>query len=492
MSELVQNSKFKEHCTSSKLSAKDIYFAFLNPCSDVDHFEVAQQFLSDKIEQARCFSSDMPSNRESLHPWLLKRSSEVGDKYSAYLAGRKAGAPRKYFSNKSHALYFLKGVAPTKLVDGAWLYGLLPHWKDTRCLPLIRTYLEELGDGDAEKNHVVLYQKLLEIQGCDNWQDLTDPYFVQGAIQLCMAHAPENFLPEIIGYNLGYEQLPLHLLITAYELNELGIDPYYFTLHITTDNAENGHAFKALQGLWLLKPLLGDTQKFYQRVLDGYRLNELGACTTSVIESFDIEKEVVDLFKRKAKVGKNMHSDYCRVGGRTINDWLAQPKDMPVFLDALTETGWFAKGKPAQESRFWKLIQGDHAEMFGVFNNCEQQLLRDWIEQPTADKSVTFNDVATHEKKPNRVPSFRAKLRAQAFPSNTPPRSSNVVNSRLRNSHAQNSNDFTDQLWQLEEAVAGMPDKDSAMHMLINLMSPNNHHTQAGLKATRMFKNMLF
>jgi hypothetical protein len=53
----------------------------------------------------------------------------------------------------------------------------------------------------------------------------------------------------VIGYNLGYEQLPLHLLITSYELNELGIDPYYFTLHVTVDNAGSGHAHKAVQAL---------------------------------------------------------------------------------------------------------------------------------------------------------------------------------------------------------------------------------------------------
>ena len=115
-------------------------------------------------------------------------------------------------------------MAPTKLVDGAWLYGLLQRWDDARFTALIQTYLEELGDGLPEKNHVVLYRKLLASQGCDDWRELDDEHFVQGAIQLALAEHAEQFLPEIIGFNLGYEQLPLHLLITSYELTELGVD----------------------------------------------------------------------------------------------------------------------------------------------------------------------------------------------------------------------------------------------------------------------------
>ena len=146
------------------------------------------------------------------------------------------------FRNRSHALHFIKSVAPTKLVDGAWLYGLLPRWTDARLAPLIRIYLEELGDGRAEQHHVLLYRKLLSAHGADRWHELGDEHHVQGAIQLSLAHHAAELLPEVIGFNLGYEQLPLHLPITAYELNELGVDPYYFSLHVTIDNASTGHA----------------------------------------------------------------------------------------------------------------------------------------------------------------------------------------------------------------------------------------------------------
>jgi hypothetical protein len=80
-------------------------------------------------------------------------------------------------------------------VDGAWLYGTLEKWQDPRFTALIRTYLEELGEGLPTKNHVVLYRKLLELQGCDRWDDLPDDHYVQGAIQLSLAYNAERFCP---------------------------------------------------------------------------------------------------------------------------------------------------------------------------------------------------------------------------------------------------------------------------------------------------------
>ena len=117
-------------------------------------------------------------------------------------------------------MYFLQCVAPTKQVDGAWLYGLLRYWQDQRFDGLLTTYLEELGDGEAAQNHVVIYRKLLSEHDADSEAGLEDDHYLQGALQLALGVCADEFLPEVIGFNLGYEQLPLHLLITAYELSE--------------------------------------------------------------------------------------------------------------------------------------------------------------------------------------------------------------------------------------------------------------------------------
>jgi len=460
-------------------SSKALYFLLLdNPESAAAR---SRDYLLAQIEAARQEPCDLPEALWELPGWIQGRAETVGIAYREYLSARKNGAPRRYFGSKSHALYFLKGAAPTKLVDGAWLYGTLPRWENPDFHPLIKTYLEELGDGVPDKNHVTLYRRLLAAHGCEHWESLSENHFVQGAIQLALAYNADRFLPEVVGYNLGYEQLPLHLLITSYELNELGIDPYYFTLHVTVDNAGSGHAHKAVQALRQLMAQSGDPADFFRRVLDGYRLNELGASTTSVIAGFDLEAELVEIFTAKAAVGRNMHSDYCRVAGRSINDWLGEPQQIPAFLGALESAGWIKRGEEVGNSRFWRLIQGERAEMFGVFTSYEQQVLRDWIQTPRdADASKRTTRVLSHRARQRTLDTLTRHAGKSGYPERG-----------LIRRHAAGALQGDAELRELEANVAGAAGKPEAMAMLARLMSPSVHHTAIGLMASRMYSQLL-
>jgi hypothetical protein len=356
---------------------RELYEMLLKDAPGAD--AAARRFLQRQLARAATLPSELPGEVEQLLQWSQAHCAAVADQYADYLASRQQGAPRRYFAEKSHALYFLQHVAPTKEVDGAWLAGVLKHWRDGRFDGLIDTYLEELGDGIARQNHVVIYRKLLTENACEDPQSLSDEHFLQGVVQLALGRCSDEFLPEVIGYNLGYEQLPLHLLISAYELRELGIDPHYFRLHVTIDNASTGHARKAVQSLLELMPVGEGREAFYRRVTLGYRLNDLGIGSTAVINDFDLHREVVSMLERKALFGQHMHSDYCRIENRTINQWLSTPGQMGGFLAALERKGWIKRGAAPQESRFWKLIEGSDAAMFGVFNGYEKQLLSDWI-----------------------------------------------------------------------------------------------------------------
>ena len=472
------------HAAQGVPAARALYLRLMHGYGEDDDAVLAP-FLDAQLARAALAPCDLPADIGSLADWTALRSAAVTARYSDYLAARKSGAPRRYFSNRAHALYFLRCVAPTKLVDGAWLYGTLPRWHENEFRPLIKTYVEEHGEGLPAKNHVVLYQRLLDNHGCNDWQDLAEEHFTQGAIQLALGYLGERYLPEMVGYNLGYEQLPLHLLITSYELNELGIDPYYFTLHLTVDNAATGHAHDAIEAVHRLAARARDPQQFYRRVRAGYRLNELGAGTCSVIESFDLEQELVRVLASKAAVGKDMHGDYCRVAGKTINAWLADPVQIPALLRAFESSGWIQRGAAPEESRFWRLIQGERAEMFGVFSSYEQQILADWI------TSAPAAGEAAHAAP--RVASFRASQRALA-PLPAPDAHSHPPRPLIRYRYqVQDSEHATgdDLLRSLEQAVALAPTKADAMTLLIEQMSPARHHGAAGLMATRMFVGLL-
>jgi len=449
--------------------AREIYDA-LNVHEPGDEALAAgANYLRERLEEAGRLACDLPPALDGLAAWMERRHDEVGGQYLAYLQARKAGAPRRYFSCRAHALYFLQGVAPTKMVDGAWLYGLLPRWRDERFRGLIRTYLEELGEGRAHANHVAMYRKLLAVSGCEHGSPAGDGHYVQGAIQLCLAYGCRDFLPEVVGFNLGYEQLPLHLLITTYELAELGLDSYYFQVHLTVDNAGTGHARKAVEAVRAACPAMGGSQDYYQRVRRGYLLNELGLGTVSVIQSFDLQAEIERILRDKSRHGRHMHSDYCKVAGRTVNDWLSEPGGMADFLQALQRQGWIKRHADPSESRFWRLLQGERAEMFGVFSRYELQVIHDWIAGERAGE-----------------PAARA---AQAVPLRLRARlaggSSTVVGAE------PGADEQDEDVRLLKRNAMEAATVQDAMALLAGMMAPAVHYTPAGMMATRMFARLM-
>jgi hypothetical protein len=330
----------------------------------------------------------------------------------------------------------------------------------------VRTYVEELGEGAVDKNHVVLYRGLLARYALDPLDDLDDALYRQGVLQLALGWNAQDFLPEIAGFNLGYEQLPLHLLITAYELNELGLDPYYFTLHVTVDNADTGHARRACQAVLDLLPRVDDGGAFWRRVQAGSKLASAGPGTTAVIASFDAEREVLRILRNKAAKGSGSHSDYCRVGGRHVNDWLSNPDQLPAFLAELLQAGWIRRGEPAANSRFWKLLQGERAEMFGVFSSYELQVIHDWI-RGDASRDGLPHDAGEGER---RRPTFRAAAR-NGMVASLAADASTLLDPDL--------DAFTERL-----SAAEPGDREA---LLVDAMSPATHWTPAGLEATRVF-----
>jgi hypothetical protein len=437
-------------------------------------------FLREQLEQASCLPCDMPTEPDALLAWTRAEALATSSRYQAYLAERRAGAPRRFFASRAQALWFLQAVAPTKLVDGAWLASVVSHWDDDRFRPLIQTYVEELGDGVQALNHVAVYQRLLDASGCGERDDLPDHYYTQGAIQLALAAHGNAFLPEVIGFNLGYEQLPLHLLITAHELDELGIDPWYFTLHVTIDNAATGHAEKAVRALHALFPQTGNAQEFFQRVRNGYRLNALGAGSEGIIRAFDLEREFLGALERKARLGAFMHADHCRIGGKSVTQWLGQAGGMREFLGALEKAGWIVHGRAPEESRFWNLLHGPNAPMFGVFSAYEQQLLREWIVGPAA-----VQDDAPR--------SFRARQLLRSRLSGSAPRQESRPRPILRDRFSQKRgiDAAGSELRELENRLHACRDQSACMALLLPLLRPGKHHSAPGLMATRIYRQLM-
>ena len=435
---------------------------FLDPeISAYEKEKKSRYFLEKEMDTINGEDISFPTEIQAIKPWLSQQYEMLCQDYQHYLARRKSGGPREYFRSIGEAFEFLIKVAPTKRVDGAWLYSLVHYWNDSAFHDLILTYMEELGLGDSQTNHVCIYEDLLRTLGLDDFDVLLeDAYYQQAAIQLALAYAPSEFIPEIVGYNLGHEQPVLHLLISNYELAELGIDSRYFNLHLTIDNVDSGHAYRAMKALEQLYLKYRDKEIFLNKVKRGYALNDKGMTSSKIIKTLDLEVLVHKILKRKALIGKLLHNEKCQFGGKTINQWLAEPADVIHFLDQLIDKKWIQLNRPPEESRFWRLIHHSEGQMYGVFSPVEQQIIYDWIAgqqyQPT-------------RLQPSLLQSQESKTSECHF--------SYIADSELE---------------RLKERVEQAESLALKICKLTTYLAPDAHHKNIGLWSTRAYIQLLF
>ena len=118
-----QAERTRSQVTPGAASARTLYHELIANDGATGSADAAPAFLARELDAAAAMPCDLPDDPRDLHAWAAPRHAAIAALYADYLAERRAGAPRRYFSCMAHALYFLRCVAPTKLVDGAWLYA---------------------------------------------------------------------------------------------------------------------------------------------------------------------------------------------------------------------------------------------------------------------------------------------------------------------------------------------------------------------------------
>lgn len=358
----------------------------------------------------------------ALAKYLQKKDEKITTEWENYLIRRKAGKPREMFKDLDHAKWWLKQSAPVKYVDGAWL-GHIHKVTTPFALRSItknawQILSEELGDGDLVKNHVHIYRELMVEIGhplpAGDSREFVDehgldtPQVWKAAVaQLLISLFPHEFLPEILGFNMHFEMLTWDTMRAIKELKELGLNDYYFLLHVSIDNADSGHTAMAMQSvieyLQYIQVTEGAwaTQLFWRRVQTGYLLSESlsssPGCVSSGTDFSDgisfnkYEVDIAKVFKAKAVVAHKLHcSSKVKIKGMTLVEWLEpnafeSKRRQKDFLDALAEARpWVYKGD-CERSRLIKEVGWD-GKMFGSFTQDEVGALRRWIDSLAVPK----------------------------------------------------------------------------------------------------------
>jgi len=440
----------------------ELFVFFLD--TDVSSFEKekkARDFLIKEIEKLEIEEIDFPSDINSIKTWCENDNKKNCQGFQAYLNRRQAGQDREYFQNVAQAFEFLIKVSPTKKVDGAWLYSSVHYWNDPVFHELIITYLEELGLGEPKANHVCIYDDLLRSLGLESFDLLLDDeYYHQAVVQLALGYAPPEFIPEMVGFNLGYEQLPLHLLISNYELAELGIDSKYFNLHITIDNIDNGHAHKAIKVIEDIYNKYRDKELFFTKLKQGFALNSRGESSSNIIKNLSLEDFVHKILKRKALVGQLIHNETRQFGCKTINQWLSNPDDIAGLITHLTEQKWIKFNTDPEQSVFWRMINEENGKMFGVFNPVERQIIHDWI--AGSDHSSNFLAYSRELKNSQRIQDYLFSYISDG------------------------------ELDALQERVLQSSDLAIKICKLTPFLAPDSHYKSIGLWSTRKYVELLF
>lgn len=383
-------------------------------------------------------------SRDKLNEFLKAKDVDVTNHWEEYLSRRKAGGSREMFNDKNEAKWWLKQAAPVKYVDGAWLGHINKISTPFKYRQITKNawqvMSEELGDGDLAKNHVHVYRELMEdidagLPAADSEDfihprhGLTEARCWKAAIaQLTISLFPHDFLPEALGFNMAYESLPLHLLKTVKELRELRLNPYYFELHISIDNADSGHAAMAMAAVTNYIESIAEQEGeeaaniAWKRVQAGYILAE-GLPTTPESPSLKVQAEepfprtdteatLIEIFAAKSFVAHKIHcNSRLKIGRRSLVDWLEPNafKDaqwQKEFVQDLSNCSpWVIKGDNGK-SRLVKELSWE-GKMFGSFTEKEVEVVKAWIDElgspvqsPQPDLQLYFDFTAQSSKPP--------------------------------------------------------------------------------------------
>lgn len=455
------------HVASTSPEAPKRIYSALSEAGDALRAADAAAYLRTQLDAAAPLPAILPVRYDELAAWTSHHAQHATDAYHRYQVAREFGAPRRHFATLAQARQFLREAAPARLADGASLYGVVERWDDVDFQPMIASYLEQLGHGVPDRNRYLLYRDLLASapgnQGGTGGADagsgaaagggaasLPLASYRSAALELSLAHNGEDFLPELIGYNLARQQPSAELLVARHELAELGLDADAFA----AAGVAAGSGPSALLTLRGVMARVGDPAAFYRRVSDGYRLHAQAAhlplpAATDAAPPLTPEQSAPAL-------PPDAVASRARAGTSAAASANVPPASAGAAQSALDSAG----REPRASSQPQQADHADHADHAAGAHHANRH-----------GHAAAPGQLATAEA-PQRVRTERPVIRHH-FPADE---------------HAWES--IGCELRLLEARLAASDSKEEAMATLARLLAPSLQHSPAGLMAARIYTQL--
>jgi hypothetical protein len=220
---------------------------------------------------------------EGLRPWLQTQHDRHGAEFE-----ESADTP---LPSREAVVDDAVQTALLTLIDGSWLQGFTDYELASSDIghSLFATYWDELGNGEANLNHPLIYREVLKEMDVDlpptaspefaSWPGFRDASFELPVYWLCIGRFPRTFLPEVLGLNLAMELSGVGGTYrrAGMALRKYGFSTRFVDIHNTIDNVATGHSAWAADAIDTLmsslpdSPGQGSRSEAWERVRAGYR-----------------------------------------------------------------------------------------------------------------------------------------------------------------------------------------------------------------------------
>lgn len=309
--------------------------------------------------------------------WLRPHLAQPDHQPSDFGAGWKAAAiPQP--ADESERRRILRCLAPAMLLDCVWLARVAQPSTAHRAAEnrLFELYCRRVGlndpaQGTARRRRAALWLAGIHLPECGSPAFFLDPGLPDFALllpcaHLALLHRPRSFFPELLGYTLAHvcRQPEWWDLAVPVEAADAPVRA------VLEDYPERAARIRRIWAGW----------DGYQRLFD--RL--LRESAEEARRKTSAEQAMAELVAARRGYAQGYHRRVLLVG-RSLDSWLAESATDPrPLLRALHASPWVDQACP-EGSRLLRAMEFG-GPMFGVFDEEERRVCREWIGAPDGNE----------------------------------------------------------------------------------------------------------